>query len=646
MRLNTFFPESQEPVDEVAMNPTAYAQSIEQGQSLGVKVGFEFEVCVPAAVFRTGPEAKTHKMVDELLDDSGIISDMDLSPDNLATFDRWFTPKAGKSRYTTFTAAYTAVLEKRTEQAKELFYKIPEDVRVRFVPGAKRRVDDRWRDNNPMKPLLFARILAHEIHFGLNRIPRALAGTISVLADLPFDVEDVFREMFNRDGYQVVQKMSKYFDYDPEEVHNEYGLDDHVYDDDDDYDYEDYPGYDKASKAIEPVLKATMGSKVKIFSDRHEDTKKLDRWYIEPDGSLSPNEQDDACVEIVGPPEAPNKALDSLKKFFGMAQQMKFYTNKSTGLHINVSIPQDIDVLKLAVFTGDQYVLQQYGRLENNYSRSVMRGIGKQDNQRQLARALPQTQSGRGKNVFGDKKISSELKLQFIQKIAKDISNSHVASISSENSKYISFRHTGGDYLTDYQGIVDVVGRFVRAMIIAADPAAYRNEYLAAVAKLVAPAVSAQHPSIDKDIAQVQQEGLAEAVVYLLRDAPRVSFKNVLAKAQIASAPNSSSNLSVVGPIEPSSEEAKQAFITAATSASDRRGSLSNRFKDQPVTEFARVVLKSTNLTASNYYKQIASRGMTSTYNGYFIVKTEMLPPTDPHVQQVILQMRKERFKK
>jgi hypothetical protein len=351
-------------------------------------------------------------------------------------------------------------------------------------------------------------------------------------------------------------------------------------------------------------------------------------------------------VEIVGPPEAPNKALDSLKKFFGMAQQLKFYTNPSTGLHINVSIPEDVDVLKLAVFTGDQYVLQQYGRLENNYSRSVTRDIGKRDNQRQLARALPQTQSGRGKNVFGDKKISSELKLQFIQKIAKDISNSHVASISSENSKYISFRHTGGDYLTDYQGIVDVVGRFVRAMVIAADPAAYRNEYLAAVAKLVAPAVAAQHPSIDKDIAQVQQEGLAQAVVYLLRDAPRISFKNVLAKAQIASAPNSSSNLSVVGLIEPSSEEAKQAFITAATSGSDRRGSLSNRFKDQPVTEFAKVVLKSTNLTASNYYKQIAGRGMTSTYNGYFIVKTEMLPPTDPHVQQVILQMRKERFKK
>ena len=337
----------------------------------------------------------------------------------------------------------------------------------------------------------------------------------------------------------------------------------------------------------------------------------------------------------MGPPEAPNKALDSLKKFFGMAQQMKFYTNESTGLHINVSIPEDVDVLKLAVFTGDQYVLQQYGRLENNYSRSVTRDISKRDNQRQLARVLPQTQSGRGKNVFGNEKISSELKLEFIQKIAKDISNSHVASISSENKKYISFRHTGGDYLTDYQGIVNVVGRFVRAMVIAADPTAYRNEYLAAVAKLAAPAVSAQSPSAEKDIARIQQEGLALAVVYLLRDRPNISFKKVLTQSGIVA--TSGSSLAVAGPIQPGSEEAKQAFMGSAPG---------DRFKDHPVTEFARVVVKSNNLQASDYYKQQASRGRISTSSGYFIVKTEMLPATDPHVQQVILQMRKDRFKK
>ena len=46
MNLNDFLPKT--TVAEVAMNPTAYAQSVEQGQAEGVLVGFEFEVCVPA----------------------------------------------------------------------------------------------------------------------------------------------------------------------------------------------------------------------------------------------------------------------------------------------------------------------------------------------------------------------------------------------------------------------------------------------------------------------------------------------------------------------------------------------------------------------------------------------------------------------
>jgi hypothetical protein len=69
--------ELNQTVDEVAMNPTAYAQSIEQAQQQGVKIGFEFEVCVPAAVFTPAePEAKTHEMVDGLLYNSRNIADM------------------------------------------------------------------------------------------------------------------------------------------------------------------------------------------------------------------------------------------------------------------------------------------------------------------------------------------------------------------------------------------------------------------------------------------------------------------------------------------------------------------------------------------------------------------------------------------
>jgi len=615
----------------VAMNPVAYAQSIEQGQSQGVRVGFEFEVCVPGAVFRTNekPEAKTHKMIDELLDETQNISDMDISPDSLRTFDSLFSPKPGKSQYLTFTDAFTAVLEKKVERAKELFYQIPEDVRLKYIPDAKRRVDIYYRGNDPMKPLLFARILANDINFS-STSQRRLRDILSDMSNLPFEANDVFYAMFNQEGYRVAQQMSKYFDYDVEEVYNQYGLDDYQHDEDE---YEDYPGYTKASEAIKPVLKATMGSKVVIFQDRHDETKKLDRWYIEPDGSLSPNDQEDACVEIVGPPEAPNKALDSLKKFFGMAQQLKFYTNPSTGLHINVSIPEGVDVLKLAVFTGDQYVLQQYGRLENSYSRSVTRDISKRDNQRQLARALPQTQSGSGKNVFGDKKISSELKLQFIQKIAQDISSSHSASISSENKKYISFRHTGGDYLTDYQGIVNVVGRFVRAMVIASDPTAYRNEYLKAVAKLVDQRQPPDRDQRGRYIEYIKQNGLIVKTVELYLRKERFENPTTANFAAVVSEYNQlvpGVNYSITSP----SAESKRMLIAKSRADGRARTEMSNP-EISPDQQFARCVLYPMSLQENNQELRSAYRGVDlanidGSTVGYRFTWLEQIPAADP----------------
>jgi hypothetical protein len=60
MRFNEFH-----PVDEAAMNPTEFAQAIEQGQARGVLVGFEFEVCIPQATFAQS-EKTQHITVDEV----------------------------------------------------------------------------------------------------------------------------------------------------------------------------------------------------------------------------------------------------------------------------------------------------------------------------------------------------------------------------------------------------------------------------------------------------------------------------------------------------------------------------------------------------------------------------------------------------
>ena len=631
------------PINEVAMNPTAYAQSIEQAQQQGVKIGFEFEVCVPSAVF-TSKESKintiNHNLVDELLYDADTIVGMSLyqysdSVDSdLSKFDSLFTPKPRKSKYPNLTTAFNTLLEKRVERAKELFYKIPEDVRAEYSAAAKNRLR-RYNDvNDQRNPLMFVRILADLLMTNSRReANRPYKDVLEEMTQLSFHQLDVLREMFPETSVdRILSNMSKYFNYDPEKVYNEYDLVDHSYDEDD---YEDYPGYSKASKAVATALRSTMNKKVVIFDEYHEDDKRLDRWYIEPDGSLSPNEQEDACVEIVGPPQKANKALDSLKRFFEMAQRLNLYTNRSTGLHINVSIPKNIDVLKLAVFTGDQYVLKQYERLENNYSRSVTRDLSGNYNMSPNSpnsKPFSQELTGSGKNVFGQKKFSKNIELEQIQDIADRISNSHTASISNENENYISFRHVGGDYLKDHQGIVNVVGRFVRAMIIASDPNAYRNEYLAAVAKLAAPAMAST--GFDADILKIKQEGLSVITVYLYRS-DRTTFKTLLSRAGYQASPNI-----IIGSIETNSEEAYNAM-----GAKTNNASLKSSFAQAPITKFAKVVIRPTNFTASEYYRQRVSGAVGYVGDGYYLEILDKLSPTDPYVQQVILQMRRDRFK-
>jgi len=232
-------------------------------------------------------------------------------------------------------------------------------------------------------------------------------------------------------------------------------------------------GYAVGSKFAKEVLEPVFGQ-IEVFRSYHQATKRLDRWYVEPDGSLQPNSGDSA-VEIVGPPLSPVAAMDALDKFYNLARSHNFYTSKqnNTGLHINVSIPDKLDVLKLAVFLGDQYVLQAFGRENNRYANSVLRDL---------------KNNIRDNSTLTDIAGSKDMIKRFGE-IAKNLSESHFASINF-NGKYVSFRHAGGDYLGEYQKIVQTVGRFVRAMLIAADPTVYRNEYMQKLIRLAPEALT------------------------------------------------------------------------------------------------------------------------------------------------------------
>jgi len=247
-------------------------------------------------------------------------------------------------------------------------------------------------------------------------------------------------------------------------------------------DYRDWTGeetnsqYGAAAKILSDAVTDMFGAKVDIFSSYHEYPKNQVDWYIEPDGSLEPTDPDDATAEIVTPPLPAQPALSVLKRFYTMSQQLGLYTNDSTGLHINISIPEQLDVLKLAVFLGDQYVLQKYGRENSSYAKSIMQDLATYSGHRpEIAQQFITAQSTKDR-------------VDELKKLANRFSSEHTASVS-DNGGYISFRHVGGDYLASLDDTANMLGRFVRAMLIAADPNAYRKEYLKKLSQLLGPSI-------------------------------------------------------------------------------------------------------------------------------------------------------------
>jgi hypothetical protein len=116
-------------------------------------------------------------------------------------------------------------------------------------------------------------------------------------------------------------------------------------------------------------------------------TKSL-HYIIEPDGSLDPDDSNDAGLEFVSPPLPIEELLSDLNKVKEWAGMYGCYTNASTGLHINVSVPgwdgdmNKLDYVKLAVLLGDEFVLDSFGRAGNTYAKSAMgkiRSIVKQN---------------------------------------------------------------------------------------------------------------------------------------------------------------------------------------------------------------------------------------------------------------------------
>ena len=243
----------------------------------------------------------------------------------------------------------------------------------------------------------------------------------------------------------------------------------------------------------------------------HGARREAGHCVVEPDGSLDPDDSDDVGLEFVSPPLPLEEMFSDLDKVKAWADKTGCYTNKSTGLHINVSVPEfsvdNLDYIKLALLMGDKYVLEQFDRLGNTYAKSAMDKIIDRVRQRpeDAEMLLVKMKEGLGK-----------LATKVIHSGATD----KYTSINTKTG-YVEFRSPGGDWLGDkfFNQIKPTLTRFVVALDAAMDPQKYRDEYLKKLYKLLQP--------------KSKDDTLSYFAKYAAGEMPKAALKSFIKQAQL-----------------------------------------------------------------------------------------------------------------
>ena len=219
-----------------------------------------------------------------------------------------------------------------------------------------------------------------------------------------------------------------------------------------------------------------VGRPTKASETYHGGVRTATAYVVEPDSSIQGDEGNDGGLEFVSPPLPIAEMLDDLKKVVEWANDYGCYTNKSTGLHMNVSVPgysmDKLDYIKLALFIGDEYVLSQFGREANSYCKSAVTTIENLAAPEQVAEVMKRMRQHM--NVMASKIIHSGV-------------TSKYTSINTKDG-YVEFRSPGGNWLEyDLEKLEHTLLRFVYGLSIAIDENAHRQEYAKKLYKLISP---------------------------------------------------------------------------------------------------------------------------------------------------------------
>lgn len=449
MRFNDIKPLEESELFEINMSPSSLEKL---ASKIDARAGMEFEMVVPNAMGG---------------DDEGDLEpdyDQDERTRSWSNIEDFFTGGDGVNSTRTVTQYIQRIQDEFLEY-------VDEKAEEEFMDDVHDIVAD-WIKNN---------VSEDEIRSELN---------------LPDDQDSITNDEFDEFVEKCIEEQNNIF----EKARDEYRSDYVGYEDEENWLRRNYPmmsdienatglswpfytsqDSDINVDAIGDEFSQAVGRPVNASQSYHGGRREAGHYVVEPDGSIDADDPGEAGLEFVSPPLSIDEMFADLDKIRTWAKRRGCYTNKSTGLHMNVSVPgwsgeiKDLDYVKLALLLGDEYVLKSFDRMNNTYTRPAI------DKVREQARQRPEDVAA----------LLKQMKAHLNAAASKAIHSGTTSKYTSINTKdgYVEFRSPGGNWLADLQNdpakIKNTLLRFVVALDAAADPEKYREEYLKKLYKLL-----------------------------------------------------------------------------------------------------------------------------------------------------------------
>jgi len=422
--------QTQQQLTELNMSPYNLRQRAAQ---IPVEIGMEFGLCVPTNDPVSDQQATEDMSFNERIRDNGW-------SDQIMEF---FTIDFFNSR----------------AEIRQVF----DDLESRFLDWIDEQFSKYLRSNQGIAELRIAigsiigddvdpEDLESEIDLAIQARSRAYEAAVE-------SMEIIFREDLGFDDFLDSQGLTHLHD-----IGNVYNL--------------TWPYWHRADDMSEAIASFERAVQRKVLID--SPNSKVAYGSIE-DPSIRPDRPNSKGLELMSPPLTMGEMLTDIKRIKEWADSQGCYTNRTCGLHINVSLPEydlnRLDYVKLVLFLGDQYVLEQWQRSANTYTSSAMA-------------LITQKISSRNDEPRFMPTVLNHMKQQMITSASRMIMAPVTHKYTSVNVKptYIEFRSAGGDYLeAGFDKILDTICRYVVALHLALHPQLERQEYAKKLYKALNP---------------------------------------------------------------------------------------------------------------------------------------------------------------